>query len=1236
MESQEEVKGDEEGKAKEGQKMEQGREKDKVEQMEVDQKGNNQEEAINIKEEVNEVNGEEKEEEKDKGQEEEKDKESGQGQQAQSASGQSNTSSCGLSLSELEILSQLDSSQFGFFSPSSASDERKKRVALKAISFLEQIVAVKVQNKKISSLDPKVYCKLGHLHLLFEDWPKALSAYSKFRSLSLERSDNDVLFLYGQGLVFFHYNAYHWATRTFQQAMYVDPGFVRVKEIYVRLGLMAKINGDFQTSLKYFQMAKRCDPKRESMFSPNEIQFHVAHLHEIHGKHKVAVEIYKHILSAGDALAPSLKADVHRQMGWTYYSVDGDLGDKQTRIQTAIGHLQKSIDIEPKSGHSLYLLGRCYAAIGKVHEAFIAYRNSVDKSESNADTWCSIGVLYQQQNQPMDALQAYICAVQLEKYHLAAWTNLGLLYENSNQLQDAVLCYTNAVSKQKNPSPNLHHRIKYMKTQLNTAPNPSTSLRGKQLPSVEEAWNLPVSNEMSGRQSNAMKISKEASKNKFKGDNPGGVPSQLPSGPAGPVPSLTQPQLQTLHFLQSQSHLSPQQQHILQQLQQQFHAYKQQQQNIKSETNPEDLLMQIQNKDLGSVSDKELEALINEQDIGSFAESLLKQIQGDTSTPMDFEEGDGAAADGKEDLEEKGSLVDVPTDLEYVRRRGHLKLTNSMSGEEISKACKKLFSSSANAIHCGANLSYNPDPPKPPEKPIVRLSKENLLPPTPSVYLENKKDAFSPQLQEFCVQHPITVVRGIAGALKLDLGLFSTKTLQESHKGHKIDVISHSKQNPDENWDQQGRQVWRASFSKSQTTIGKYAQYQTSTFHESLKEEQDKTGYRADLENDFREFEARKRRKHQTAIQFGTNADLSDQRLWRQQLTELMKLPSWARVVSAGNILSHIGYPIQGMNTVQLQMKVPGARTMAHQEPNNFCSIDINIGPGDCEWFAIPFDYWGAVKTLCENHSVNFFRGDWWPNMRDLMDEEIPVYRFLQRPGDLVWVNSGCIHWVQAVGWSNNIRWNVGPLTPRQYIVALERYNFNRLQNMRSVVPMIHLSWSLARNLKIQNEALFGALRKTLRESLKKFILTSEYVKSRNVEAKFHGRKKGEPAHDCSLCENEVFGVLFVRELDGRHSVYCLDCVKAASVDLKGFVCLEEFRENELIKVYDNFRLQPPQAGLHTSMPPIPTHHMPPHPHHATAASASASPSGAGTSSMFVAASAATALQTPNHVISSY
>lgn len=130
----------------------------------------------------------------------------------------------------------------------------------------------------------------------------------------------------------------------------------------------------------------------------------------------------------------------------------------------------------------------------------------------------------------------------------------------------------------------------------------------------------------------------------------------------------------------------------------------------------------------------------------------------------------------------------------------------------------------------------NGPPPAPPDCPPQKLSREQLLPPTPSVHLENKKNAFSPQLQEFCLKHPIAVVRGLAGALKLDLGLFSTKTLVEANPDHTVEVRTQVNQSPDENWDtSQAKRVWACISHRSHTTIAKYAQYQASSFQDSLK-----------------------------------------------------------------------------------------------------------------------------------------------------------------------------------------------------------------------------------------------------------------------------------------------------------------------------------------------------------------------------------------------------------------
>ena len=46
-------------------------------------------------------------------------------------------------------------------------------------------------------------------------------------------------------------------------------------------------------------------------------------------------------------------------------------------------------------------------------------------------------------------------------------------------------------------------------------------------------------------------------------------------------------------------------------------------------------------------------------------------------------------------------------------------------------------------------------------------------------------------------------------------------------------------------------------------------------------------------------------------LRFGTNVDLADEKKWRPQRQEQMKLLAFALVVSAGNVLSHVAHPRQ-------------------------------------------------------------------------------------------------------------------------------------------------------------------------------------------------------------------------------------------------------------------------------------------------------------------------------------
>ena len=70
----------------------------------------------------------------------------------------------------------------------------------------------------------------------------------------------------------------------------------------------------------------------------------------------------------------------------------------------------------------------------------------------------------------------------------------------------------------------------------------------------------------------------------------------------------------------------------------------------------------------------------------------------------------------------------------------------------------------------------------------------------------------------------------------IDLGLFSTKTLVEANPDHSVEVRTQVHQSPDENWDNtQGKRVWACISHRSHTTIAKYANYQASSFQDSLK-----------------------------------------------------------------------------------------------------------------------------------------------------------------------------------------------------------------------------------------------------------------------------------------------------------------------------------------------------------------------------------------------------------------
>ncbi|CAG7822200.1 unnamed protein product, partial [Allacma fusca] len=219
---------------------------------------------------------------------------------------------------------------------------------------------------------------------------------------------------------------------------------------------------------------------------------------------------------------------------------------------------------------------------------------------------------------------------------------------------------------------------------------------------------------------------------------------------------------------------------------------------------------------------------------------------------------------------------------------------------------------------------------------IKRLKKDVLI------EVKCKEHCLSPLLKDKVMRREVSCVRGLVEHLNINLELFSTESLLSVNPSQVLETRK-QKVYP-EGYEGIDESTWLYVSRKSETTLEEYAMYQSDV----LKKAETLTEY--DEPRD---------------IIFGTNFDLSDEKIWEVQLKELEKLPEFCRIDSNENLLSFANTQLIGMNTVQTYLKVPGSRTPGHQENNNFCSVNINIGPGITEWFTVPFEFWKKIAKLC-------------------------------------------------------------------------------------------------------------------------------------------------------------------------------------------------------------------------------------------------------------------------------
>jgi len=1093
---------------------------------------------------------------------------------------------------------------------------------------------------------------------------------------TLDRPWEHVTFMYGLGLIYMYFNAYKWAAKSFREALYVQPSFIRSRDIHTRLGLIFKATGRCKLSEKHFNLAIH-DARRNSGTSTKpELKFQLAHLYEIQGKFDRALEIYEKLLQEKD-LPQKLSANINRQIGWIHYNRTvaegksnspfyGDIKGNNSHndreridhrsMDSALRYLDASNRVQTDSETSYYI-GRCLTTVGRFQDAFDSYRSVIDKEESTADTWCSIGVLYQRQNQPWDALQAYIRSVQYDKKHSVAWMNLGILYESHKQFKDALKCYRHVIrSISGEADKSLRDRIEYIQRHIQDAEASSTTSSNSNtkknthdsdsLLSLEDLWNLESKNNQdnnpsissntvdgstskSNRQPHENKIVNQYQINKSLNNksnmNDYNVASTQPTH-SSLIESESLAQRLTNGSCPNENRTVETSASTIKKSSDEVNDNNTKTYKIDSKSLPSSNSDSIgsdvvqpkrevhesnHNGTLSSQSEKP-RAPIGQLDHLEFERQ--RQSQHSDSREFCFTQSitSGASKDSgiSSDSSTYADCALVPsqnTDINNV---------SFTSAEQIVEACKNSIDKQLKL-----DIKLTGDDSKPPLEfpripPYPPHPSDKLFPSPPSIFLESKKELTLKRLQDLYQSHPISIVRNIATVLKLDLGLFSTKTLVESNPDQQIDVVSHLSQ-PNIPADPEALSTisseediniaWSCERTRSHSTIARYAAYQVSSFRESLQMEKDnkwKPSLTKESETDSNEslmatarkngnsvgtspttndqktngpnpkkMKTRDMQKSLTFVKSADFIDLSDEKRWRPQLNELNKLPYFIRCVSASNMLTHIGAAIPGVNTISMSMHVPGCRIIGTKAPNNFCPVVINTGPGDYEWCAISGDYERLISKLCNRHGLDIDLHDWWPRLSDLQKYNVPIYRFSQRPGDLVWVNPGTFYWIHSTGWTNCIQWNIGPLCAKQYRLSSESFEVNKLVFKKSEVPMIQMTWNMVINIHIiTDDDLFQSMTDVLKRSLRYCVMVLEFVEETNgsKKVKIVDHDPGpRQAKYCSLCEMEIFNISFKRKHSGE--LHCVECARRVDPTLNDYKVYQEYELKYLMEVYDNF-----------------------------------------------------------------
>uniref|UniRef100_A0A1I7TRL7 JmjC domain-containing protein n=1 Tax=Caenorhabditis tropicalis TaxID=1561998 RepID=A0A1I7TRL7_9PELO len=314
---------------------------------------------------------------------------------------------------------------------------------------------------------------------------------------------------------------------------------------------------------------------------------------------------------------------------------------------------------------------------------------------------------------------------------------------------------------------------------------------------------------------------------------------------------------------------------------------------------------------------------------------------------------------------------------------------------------------------------------------------------------------------------------------------------------------------------------------------------------------------------------------------FATNLNIvkeEEKERFRRARAEIDKLPECLKPNGAEDLMRFGDEIIPGLNQAQAYLKMPTVRTTAHWEIQGAGSINLNVGPGTCLWISCPMEFFDKMDRLIRNKKASWTQSAVWPIVADLKKAGISVQVYEQKAGDMVYVGFGTPHWVQSVGFADNISWNIVVSTVNQLATAALIHDYHVAEPKSKIasepiMPLETIIWNMVIRRKEMDMEMKRVVKSMLMRSLANATKEQVYSVDIKVLVKEITEVEGVPAvARCGddECTRVLFNFIPYLE-DGR--IICFQCLsELKNAEIKHVV--RRYKIEELVELFNSVGIE--------------------------------------------------------------